>query len=303
MLAVRGGALGGDVVLRLVPEGLDLLVGLHPGGLRVAVGLGAGPMRLPRRPLGQLLALGAGPGQHRLGLDAHLLGGVAGGGEGLFGGGALGRVGPLLLGPAGGQGDLEVADAVVRVGLGLGPDPLGLGEPGGDVVGGRRLDRLGLLLGEREDLLDARAEMAERDLGADAGRPAGLGGLLLEPLDLGGHRLHLRIGLFALGGQRGDLVLGAGHIPLDLLLFIAPQGCLEAGFGGHVSAETEDFTAVRHAVHPHIRYVPHQTGTHRRDRSMRLVVICLTGLLEQGYAAKTSQAAPEKLRYGLHRCS
>jgi hypothetical protein len=186
--------------------------------------------------------------------------------------------------------------------LGLGPDPLGLGEPGRDVVGGRRLDRFGLLLGQRQDLLDPRTQVAERDLGAEAVLPPGLGGLLLEALDLGRHRLHLRIRLFALRGQGGDFVLGARHVPLDLLLLIAPQGHLEAGFGGRVSAETEDFTAVRHAVHPHIRNVPHRTGTHPPGRTMRLVVICLTGPWGTGYAAKTSQAAPEKLRYGLHRC-
>jgi len=66
-----------------------------------------------------------------------------------------------------------------------------------------------------------------------------------------------------LGGQRRYLVLGPRDVPLDLLPLVTPQGGLEAGLGGRVPAETEDFTAVRHAVHPHIRLVPSPTDTHR----------------------------------------
>ena len=98
-------------------------------------------------------------------------------------------------------------------------------------------------------------EMPERDLGAESGLAAGLGGLLLQVFDLLAHRLNLRVRLLALAGQRRDLVLGPGDVPLDLLLLVTPQGGLEAGLGGRTPTETEDLTAVRHAVHPHIRHL------------------------------------------------
>jgi hypothetical protein len=95
----------------------------------------------------------------------------------------------------------------------------------------------------------------EGDLGQARLAPR-LGGLLLQAVDLPGHRLDLRVGLFTLTDQGGDLVLGPRHVALDLLLLVTPQGGLEAGLGGCVSTETEDFPAVRHTFHPHIRIVP-----------------------------------------------
>jgi hypothetical protein len=143
----------------------------------------------------------------------------------------------------------------VGVRLGLGADPLGLGQPGGDVLGRGTLDVGGDFLGLGEDLLHLGPEVPEGDVG-EAGLTAGLRGLLLKPVDLPGHRLDLRVRLLPLAGQRGDLVLGPGDVAFDLLLLVTPQGGLEAGLGGCVSTETEDFPAVRHASHPHIRIVP-----------------------------------------------
>jgi hypothetical protein len=274
-LAFRGCASRLDFLLGLLALLLDFLVGAGLGGLDVLVGLGAGALDLLRGALGQLLGLGARVGQCGLGLGAYLVGLAPDGLRGPLGRRTALGVGLLRLGAPGGQGDLEVAEAVLGVRRGLGADPLGLGQAGGEVVGGGALDRLGLLLGERQDLLDARAEVLERDLGADdAGLLADLGHLLLQPVDLPGHGLELRICLLALAGQHGDLVLGAGDVPLDLLLVVTPQGGLEIGLRGRVRAQTEEFTAVRHASHPHIRIVPRHADTPRLGGNMRLIVIC-----------------------------
>jgi hypothetical protein len=125
--------------------------------------------------------------------------------------------------------------------------------------------------------------------------------LRLQTLYLRRHRLHLRVRLLAVGEEGGDLVLRPGHVTLDLLAFITPQGGLEAGFGGRISAETENFTAVRHTFHPHIRIVPWCVDTHRvgTDHAGSCDSSDL-GSINPG-KRETSQAAPEKLRYGLFR--
>ena len=120
-----------------------------------------------------------------------------------------------------------------------------------------RLDRLRLLLGEGEDLLDARAEVPERDLAAELRRGGGPVAASCCTWSIWpASSLDLRVGLLPFGGERGDLVLGAGDVALDLLFLVSPEGGLEAGLEGRVPAETEDFPAVRHAFHPHIRIVP-----------------------------------------------
>jgi hypothetical protein len=103
---------------------------------------------------------------------------------------------------------------------------------------------------------------------------ARISSLLLKPVDLLLHRVQLQVCRVPFAGQIRDLLLGPGDVPLDLPFLVTPQGGLEAGLGGRIRTETEDFTAVRHAVHPHIRIVPRDADTHRPGGTVRLVVIC-----------------------------
>ena len=129
------GALLGDLLLGVVPQLLISWSACVRVDLTYPSTSARGALGVLGGPLGELLRLGARPGEDGLGLGAHLLGGLAGGADGRLGGGPAAGVGLLLLGAAGGEGDLEVADAVVGVRLGLRADPFRLGEPAGDVLG------------------------------------------------------------------------------------------------------------------------------------------------------------------------
>ena len=133
-----------------------------------------------------------------------------------------------------------------RLFLGLGEHPLRLGPVGGHLLRGAGRDRLGLLLGEAENLLDHRAQVVERgpvQLGRLAAQLLKFG---LQLSDLGGQLLELGEGLFPLGDERGDLRVGAGNVPVDLSLVVAPQGLLEVRLRRNVFPEREQLPAVGH---------------------------------------------------------
>ncbi len=153
---------------------------------------------------------------------------------------------PLLLGPAGGQRDLEVLQRLGGLLPGLLDDVLGGGPAGLDLLVGGGEDLVGLLLGHGEDLLDTRTQVPERRPVHHRRLLAHLGQVALEHLDLTGQLVDLRVRLFPLGGQRRDLVLRASDVAVDLPFLVPPQGGLEAGLRRHVPAEREQFLAVRH---------------------------------------------------------
>jgi hypothetical protein len=154
---------------------------------------------------------------------------------------------PLLLGPPGGEGDLEVLQRLRGLLPGLLDDVLGGRPPRLDLLVRGGEDLVGLLLGHGEDLLDPGPEVPERGAVHHAHLLAHLGEVALQHLDLAGQLVDLRVRLLPLGRQGGDLVLRTSDVPVDLSFLVPPQSGLEAGLRGHVPAESKQFLAVRHA--------------------------------------------------------
>jgi hypothetical protein len=220
LLGLRGGRgeplLGLGAALRRVALGLgarggDLLVGLDaPGGGLLRRG-GAGALRL---------GLGVAEQLTRLGTQAlRLLGQL----------GAVLLLGFALLGATGGQGQVEVAGRGGGALTGVGEQPLGLGALVGDLLCGTVAQVVGLVLGQRQDLLDPRAQVPEGDPRRH-GAAGGVGELQLELLHLPGERLKLRDGLVPLGGQGRQFGLDLDDVSVHLLLVEALEGRIEAGF-------------------------------------------------------------------------
>jgi hypothetical protein len=274
LLLVRPPPDVGGVLLRLGQQrggallGLRTLVGqlgLRRGQLLVEVTLGVRPpvADLPLHsgpPLRQLL-MGGGPGglglllrlrprrlDQRLHLRARL----------------LGPLGSLLV-------DLPGRlHAAFVCGLARGPDPLGevagvgecplrLGLQRGGPLRGRVDQQLALLFGELQDLVDHRAEVAERrllqlprpitqvgQLGVQLGE---LGPLLVQ---LPGEVADLRGGLVALPRDRGQPALRLGDEPVDLPFVVATQGDLEP-LGRRALGRRDRLTTLGHAHPPNRR--------------------------------------------------
>ncbi|WP_261960270.1 hypothetical protein [Dactylosporangium matsuzakiense] len=97
-------------------------------------------------------------------------------------------------------------------------------------------DHAGLLLGQREDLVDHRAEVAE-GCAVDAGGPlAHLVQLRLQLLDLVGQVLHLvgqilglAGGALAIGGEVGDLPVELVEVLVDLAFVVTSDLLGEGG--------------------------------------------------------------------------
>ncbi|MFL5957616.1 MAG: hypothetical protein ACJ756_09220, partial [Solirubrobacterales bacterium] len=123
---------------------------------------------------------------------------------------------------------------------------MGLGALALDVLDRAGPDRLGLLLGEREDVLHAGAEVAERDRGIHGGVPAQLGHLVLHIVHLGGERLHLGVGLVALAREGRDFSFHLSDVSVDLASLIATQGYVETGLRDDTISHCKQLTAVRH---------------------------------------------------------
>ena len=97
---------------------------------------------------------------------------------------------------------------------------------------------LGLLLGEGEDLLDARAEVAEgHGVGGDPGTVTDVDELGLQPLHLKGQRLDLGVRLFTLGSQRGDFGLDGFDVLVHLPAVVPPEGLVEGRLAGRLGVQ------------------------------------------------------------------
>ncbi|MFC7762411.1 hypothetical protein ACFQY4_33535 [Catellatospora bangladeshensis] len=219
VLLVGGGALPGDLPLGAGPQLAELALD---------IGLPLRDLLLGLRPRRLDLLLHAHPGRldHRLGLGL----------------GVLGLLGVCLLHP------LQLVLGALHGGLAVGPHPVGpllcLGEDLlrlGLVVlhllrrGGG--DLLGLLLGQVEDLVHHRAQVAERGplhlrrALAQLGQLGQVGVLPLEPL---GQLADLHYGALALGRQRRHLAVELREVVVDLALVVPAQGDLEVRPCGQV---------------------------------------------------------------------
>jgi hypothetical protein len=134
----------------------------------------------------------------------------------------------------------------------------------GDLLRGARPDRLGLLFGERQDLLDPRAEVPERHRAADGGLAAGLGDFELELLHLSHERPGLLVGFRAFSDQRVVLRLERGEVTIDLITFVASNDDVEVVLGPERVAQCGQFSAVRHDTIL-TRDIPSRPAQHRHD--------------------------------------
>jgi hypothetical protein len=193
--------------------GLDQRLGLGPGVPEFLHALLAEPLRLLLRAVAGLFRLRA----LLLGLAADLL-------EFCLAGRAPLLVRLVALGAPLGDLRLDLLAHLVRALPGVGERLLALGLAAGRplVAAGHDLRRL--LLGEGEDLVDHRPQVAERRAVDLHGRVLPqFGHLGLKLLQLRGHGLHLSPGALALGTQRRQFRVMARHELVDLALVVAPH--------------------------------------------------------------------------------
>ena len=128
--------------------------------------------------------------------------------------------GPILLRPPRRECELEVFVGLGGPAARVGHQALRRGAQAGDLLHRADADGLGLVFGQREDLLDAWAEVAEGDL-TMRGVPARLGDFQLQFVHLRREDLYLSPRLVALDPQRVDLVLGLAPVGVDVALPVA----------------------------------------------------------------------------------
>ena len=199
-------------------------------------------------------------------------------------------VGLLLLGAAGGQRQLEVADG------GRPPSPAPRRAPARPRRAAPR-SRWRRRRGSRRPA-PRPAPGSARPAGRGAGRRpvAGLADRRRTSASstwscshLAGQGLDLRVRLLALGGQRGDLGLDLLHVSIDLAFVVAAQRDLEGRLGGAALTEREQVSAVRHGSIL-TRNVPPRSDTHGvTGRASRLGVVV-------GLASAVRTATPYDLR-------
>jgi hypothetical protein len=167
----------------------------------------------------------------------------------------------VLVRAAGAELGLELLAHLLGALAGVGERLLGVGLAAGRALGAARHDLGRLLLGQRQDLVDHRPEVAERRLVELDRRPlvqfAQFG---LQLLQLGGHRLHLRTGPLTFRVERRQFGVDARHVLVDLALVVAP----------HHEVELRPLTAVGHAPSTLPAQPPAQRYRHRpADRHPR----------------------------------
>ncbi len=241
--------LGGDArvvldLLRLGPQPLhvrDQLPGLFVSGGALVLGvlLGLGDQR--RGPLLRLV-------DHRLRLAGALVDlGVDDRPAVRLG--LLGRGAPRL------QRRLEVPAGLLDPRLGLAQLVLGVPVQLLGLAVRTGLDLRGLLLGQRQHVLDPDAQVAVRGLVAGRAAPPQLLDLRLQLLDLDHEPVDLRQGLGPLAGERVHLQLHGREVPVHLPLVVSAQRGLEPAVDGLALVETgqqfrvvAEFVVTRHTL-------------------------------------------------------
>ncbi|WP_327005964.1 hypothetical protein OHA72_00925 [Dactylosporangium sp. NBC_01737] len=174
---------GGGVLVGVRTDLRRVLLGARPQLLQLLLRLEAGLLELRGDGGGDALRLGVGVRDDPLGLGPRCGGPLLDRAGLRVEDGATLRNQSLLLRTAGGEGELEVLVGLGGAAAGVGEQPLRLGAQARDVLHGVGADRLGLILGEAQDLLDAGAQMTERDL-AHRTPPAQVSELHLQVLNL-----------------------------------------------------------------------------------------------------------------------
>ena len=142
----------------------------------------------------------------------------------------------VLLGPAGGHLGLELPRRAGGVLLGVREHLVGLGLPLGRPLRGGRRDLGGLLLGQGQDLVDHRTQVAERRLLQLDGRPRPqFGQLSVYLVELHGDLVSLGQRPVAFATEPSQLDMGTRDVVVDLPLVVAAQGWFETGVG-HASS-------------------------------------------------------------------
>ena len=169
-------------------------------------------------------------------LRAHLVGQLADPGEFGLGGGAAFLDGLLLVGAPRSDLRVEVAQRLGRLLAGLGERLVALGPQAGRALLARADDRRGLLLGQGQDLVDHRTQVAERRLLQLDGRPRPqFGQLSVYLVELHGDLVSLGQRPVAFATEPSQLDMGTRDVVVDLPLVVAAQGWFETGVG-HASS-------------------------------------------------------------------
>jgi hypothetical protein len=237
-LALDVAAHARQLLLRLRLRRLGVALDLRVRALDERLGLGAGVPQLLGGLLAEPLGLLLGPVAGVLRFDAGLLGMGADLGQLHLGSGAALLVRLVLVRAAGAELGFELLAHLLGALAGVGERLLGVGLAAGRALGAARHDLARLLLGQCEDLVDHRPEVAERRLVELDRRPlAQFAQFGLELLQLGGHGLHLAPGALPLRVVRRQFGVDARHVLVDLALVVAP----------HHEVELRPLTAVGHA--------------------------------------------------------